>query len=83
MKIDEGYVAVRDDGEFLRSGKVSTHVGYRTWIDLVKDIEQATVFKAAHFPDRDMRTAVVEYGGKFTFVPVQVRREVILKGYGT
>lgn len=80
MKITDAFVAVRADGEFMRVDQVQTMVGQRNVVDTVLDIEQATTFRIAAFVDRDLRA---DYGSKFKFVPVEIRREVILKGFGT
>jgi hypothetical protein len=81
MKITKGFVAVLPDGRFLRIHQVSTMVGYRPDVDIVADIEQATVQPVPRVIDRSDRLALEQH--KFTWCPVEVRREVILKGYGT
>jgi hypothetical protein len=81
MKITKGFVAVLPDGQFLRIHQVSTMVGYRPDVTIVSDIESASTYPTPNVIDRSDRLALEQH--KFTWCPVEVRREVILKGYGT
>lgn len=80
MKITQGYVAVRADGTFIYVSQRSTHTGFHTEFNDVKTIEDASVFPSPRFSSIQGHTHPPK---NVTFVPVEVRREVILKGYGT
>ncbi len=78
MNITKGYVAATVNGDFIVKYQVSTHIGHRDEFAFVGDIEKATVFPGPH-----MRLAFRQYTGPcYNMVPVEVRREVILLGYG-
>ena len=80
MKITRGFVAVQPDGMFLYIAHNHTHTGYHIDIALVTDVEDATI---RHQPAaRDRKEAEVLRQRGITWVPVEVRREVILKGFG-
>lgn len=80
MKISTGYVAVKPDGTFLYVSERHTHTGYHIDIAEVASIEDASVMRAPAFMDRAARSEAERLG--VTWVPVEVRREVVLKGYG-
>lgn len=80
MKISTGYVAVKPDGTFLYIGERHTHTGHHIDITEVVNIEDATVSHIPAFMDQNARREARRLGA--TWVPVEVRREVILKGYG-
>lgn len=81
MKITKGYVAVKEDGTFLQFGienKWGTEVA---WVSETNDIEAATVL--SHPTHRTVTGRhSINYTHKFTYVPVEVRREVIQTGWG-
>jgi nitrite reductase/ring-hydroxylating ferredoxin subunit len=79
VKITEGFVAVAEDGTFITMYETDTHTGHHIRWGETPDIEMATVFHGQHFGSRSNRFSNAPTA---TFVPVEVRREVILKGYG-
>ena len=79
MKTTQGFVAVRPSGEFIQVDRSDTHTGFHIQVHLCDNIEEATVFNIPGFASRDVRMAVI---GEHTWVPVEIRREVILKGFG-
>lgn len=78
MKITQGFVAATADGQFLRTSVRQTHTGTHVSVNVVPDIDQADVYLAPRFWDRDTYKVAPDH----TWLPVEVRREVILKGYG-
>lgn len=79
MKITQGFVAVKKDGSFLHISERTTHTGSHIDVCTVAYIEDASVFSAPRFYSRSMLNAVTD---DFNWVPVEVRREVVLTGYG-
>lgn len=79
MKITEGFVAATEDGQFYHMYQVSTHVGYRTEVHIVSSIDDATVSSFPGFIERGHRESLPKTA---IWVPVQIRREVVLLGYG-
>jgi hypothetical protein len=81
MKVTKGYVAVKEDGTFLiisvvlKWGTESVHVGETSNIELATVLEYPnhriiTGRRPANLPD------------KLTYIPVEVRREVVQTGWG-
>lgn len=81
MKITRGFAAVQPDGQYLYISHAHTHTGHRIDIAAVTDIEDATIRNNPAPRDRKESEALRSRG--ITWVPVEVRREVILKGFGT
>lgn len=81
MKITRGFAAVQPDGQYLYISSYLTHVGNRVDVSPVTDIEDATIRNNPAPRDRKESEALRSRG--VTWVPVEVRREVILKGFGT
>ncbi len=79
MKITQGFVAVKADGTFIAVSQRSTHTGFHTNFYEVSSIDDASVFPSKHFNNQGREKPDFPV----IFVPVEVRREVILKGYGT
>jgi len=80
MTITQGYVAVYPDGDFLRIYERNTHTGNHVKIERVSTLEHATIFGSPTLRMIGNRNCPDDK--EFNFVPVEVRREVILKGYG-
>jgi len=81
MKITQAFVAVKADGTFLRMGVQNKWGNDVPWVDETDDIERATVF--AHPNARCVLGRLQHnYPHPFNFVPVEIRREVLLKGFG-
>jgi hypothetical protein len=81
MKISRGFVAVQPDGQFLYISSHQTHTGHHVDVSPVGDIDDASVRNQPAARDRKEAAALRRLG--VTWVPVEVRREVILQGYGT
>lgn len=80
MQITQGFVAVKQDGTFLYVGHRSTHTGEHIDVIEVDCVERASVFSGPNFGyGYGMRHKLPT---DVTFIPVEVRREVIIKGYG-
>ena len=78
MKISQGYVAVTEDGEFLSVGQSHTHTGHHVDVTVVKTVEDATVH-----PYPQVGRVVSKHMPKdYKMIPVEVRREVNITGYG-
>ncbi len=80
MKITEAYVAVAVTGLYLHTSESQSHVGVRTSIEWVENIDDATVFRSPCFLVRGLRDKMENF--VVNWVPVEVRHEIILKGYG-
>ena len=80
MKVTRGFVAVQPDGQFLYITSQQTHTGHHVSISPVADIEDATVRNNPGPRDRREHGELAKH--QITWVPVEVRREVILQGYG-
>lgn len=78
MKIHKMFVATTPDGQFLNISEHSTHTGHHVNVRIVSDIEQASAFCAPRYAQRSRHVSLPEH----TWVPVEVRREVILLEYG-
>lgn len=78
MKITKQYVAANADGTFIQAYESQTHTGFHINVSSTIDIEQASLFSNPRFPSFEMRKRIVAY----QWVPVEVRREVVLLGYG-
>lgn len=76
MRVTTGFVAVTATGEFLCLVGSRTHVGNRYELLPVDELEDATVQPYAGFG----RQVVLPEGARW--VPVTVRREVVLAGWG-
>lgn len=81
MKITRGFVAVQPDGMYLYITHNQTHTGYHIDVSPVLDIEDATIRNNPAAKDRKEADVLRQRG--ITWAPVEVRREVILKGFGT
>lgn len=81
MKTTSGFVAVKEDGTFLQMGLQTRWGNESAWVSEVKDIEQATVF-AAPTERAVIGRHRLDYPHPFRFVPVEIRREVVLTGWG-
>jgi hypothetical protein len=81
MKTTQGFVAVQPDGQFLYISSTQTHTGQHITITPVADIEHATV-RNNPGPRGDRKEVAALAERKVTWVPVEVRREVVLLGYG-
>ncbi len=79
MKITTGFVAVQENGTFLHISERATHTGQHIDVLPVATIDEASVFSSPRFYSLKMRDAVPK---NCKWVPVEVRREVILTGYG-
>ena len=79
MKIEQLFAAVTPDGEYLHWWQVSTHVGYRWEFSTTTDIERASFTVTKGYPGQ----SALKDAPAHTWVPVERRTEVILKGYGT
>ena len=79
MKITTGFIAVREDGTFLHISERSTHTGHHIDVLPVATIDEANVFNSPRFYSRQLQAAVPK---DCKWVPVEVRREVLLIGYG-
>lgn len=76
MKITRGFVAVQPDGQFLYlSSHQMSSGGAHIHIAAVADIEDATVRNNPG--PRDRKEAAVLSSRQITWVPVEIRREVI------
>lgn len=81
MRVTPGFVAVKEDGTFLCMGLQNKWGNESAWWSETNDIEQATVFPFA--TSRSLLGRLVAQDcPSHTFVPVEVRREVVLKGFG-
>lgn len=77
MKVEQGYVAATPAGSFMVWYERHTHTGRHIYFTLVTDIEKATFsFTPQHWPRADRAP-------EHTWVPVERRTEIELKGYGT
>lgn len=83
MKITQRFVAVQADGYYLSINHSQTHTGYRINVSPVVDIDDATIRNQPAPRDQKEADALNRRLLKITWVPVEVRREVILKGFGT
>lgn len=81
MKITRGFAAVQPDGQYLYISSHQTHTGHHVDVSLVTDINDATI--RTNPAARERKEAEVLRKREITWVPVEVRREVILKGFGT
>jgi len=75
MKITQGFVAVTPDGEYIQWWQRSTHTGYRTEFGTTTKIDEAGVSSTPKLRRAD---GMLQH----TWVPVELRVEVVLKGYG-
>lgn len=80
MKKTQGFVAVTKSGRFYCVGERSTHTGHHIDIGIVDDMDNATVFLSPRAMTHTYKK--VDLPADTTFVPVEVRREVILLGFG-
>lgn len=82
MKIEQGFIAVTPDGQYLQWWQVSTHCGYRTEFGAVTDIDQASFSRVPRlgYGARTAPEHAVTRG--HAWVPATRRVEVILDGYG-
>lgn len=81
MKKKDGFVAVLEDGTFLQMGVQNRWGNESAWASETPDIETATVF-AAPTERAVIGRLELRYDKPFRFVPVEVRREVVLAGWG-
>jgi hypothetical protein len=82
MKTTRGFVAVTPDGAFLYINSQQTHTGHHVFISEVADIDDATVRNQPGPRPGDRKEAAELAARKIRWVPVEVRREVVLQGYG-
>jgi hypothetical protein len=80
MKTTKLFACVKSDGTFAVISHSQSHIGYRTNVSFTSDIDEATLFSGPFIIDRKDREAL--YGCVTYFVPVTLKREVILEGYG-
>lgn len=80
MIVTSGYVAVKTDGTFLHVSEGQTHTGYHVRINEVDSLEHASIFTVPRLVGSYYKP--ISYREPLIFVPVEVRREVVLKGYG-
>lgn len=79
MRVTQGFVAVTEQGEFLYVGQRSTHTGHHVDVSPVSGIDRATVHAYPRLTDRNVERAMPK---GYRMVPVEVRREVVLTGFG-
>ena len=82
MNITKGFVPVRPDGTFVYLLVTQSHTGFRTELQDVKTIEDATVCRNPTFSCHMAGVRGRDLDSQVNFVPVEVRREVVLLGYG-
>lgn len=78
MKITKEYIAANADGSFIQCCETQTHTGTHVHVSSTNNIEEANTFPNPHFNSFGLRNHIAVH----QWIPVQVRREVILLGYG-
>lgn len=81
MKITRGFVAITPDGAYLYMSSQQTRTGHHVYISEVADINDASV--RVNPGPRDRKEMALLVQRKVTWVPVEVRREVVLQARST
>lgn len=82
MSIKQAFVLVNKESSFVRLGVSVTHTGEHITTEAVDDIETATVFNHPNFNMEGPRVRRHLESIRAVFVPVEITRTVVLKGYG-